>query len=151
MHALSRPGIQRALLCLAFVPLAGCSLVGLGRIQPRHVEGSWTFRVSGSSACGVDSVAVQLRDGDRSWGSFFVSGDGKLMGVPGPPLTIGHGRVHPKSGDFTLVFRDRAPPRATRQFALEGTFDEAGGAVADYIRYLPEPECTVRMTGRRQP
>jgi|GEM_PF-3778970 len=146
-----RAGIRPVLLCLAFVPLAGCSLVGLGRIQPRHVEGSWTFRASGApSACGVDSVAVRLRDGDRTWGSFFISGDGQPMGVPGPPLPIGHGRVHPKSGNFTLVFRDVEPPRATRQFALEGTFDEAGGAVADYVRYLPEPQCTVQMTGRRQ-
>lgn len=109
------------------------------------------FRAASPSPCGVDSVAVRLRDGDRSWGSFFISGDGTPMGVPGPPLTIGHGRVHPNSGDFTLVFRDQEPPRATRQFALEGTFDEAGAAVADYIRYLPAPECTVRMTARRQP
>lgn len=139
------------LLCvLPLSTLTGCELVGLGRIQPRHVEGAWTFRNPGSaSTCGVDSVSVQLRNGNRTWGSFFIDGAGRPGGAAGPLLTIGHGRVNPKTGSFKLVFSDHeAPPRRTRQFALEGTFDDSGGAIAHYIRDLPQPECSVRMVGR---
>lgn len=149
---MNRCALRRILLCALPLPtLAGCELVGLGRIQPRHVEGAWVFRASGpASACGVDSVLVHLRDGDRSWGSFFIYGDGRPVGAPGPPLTIGHGRVSPRSGSFKLVFSDHeSPPRRTRQFELDGTFDESGGATAHFVRSLPEPECMVEMAGRR--
>lgn len=131
--------------------LGGCELAGLGRIQPQHVEGTWTFRSSGAApGCGIDSVHVRLRDGNRTWGAFFIDGEGQPAGTAGPPLTIGHGRVTPRSGRFNLVFSDHAsPPARTRQFALEGTFDESGGAVADYIRDLPEPQCSLPMVGRR--
>lgn len=145
-----RPRLHILLYVLPFA-LAGCELVGLGRIQPQHVEGTWTFRNRGSaSACGVDSVSVRLRDGNRTWGAFFISGDGQQIGTPGPPLSIGHGRVSPRTGHFNLVFSDHeSPPQRTRQFALEGTFDESDGAIATYVRDLPSPECTAQMVGRR--
>jgi hypothetical protein len=137
---------------LALCGAAGCSLVGLGRIQPRHVEGAWTFRTTGVPAgCGIDSLAVHLRDGDRTWGGFFLSGDARPDGHPGPPLRISHGRVNPDTGAFRLVFSDHeSPPERTRQFALEGTFDESGGAAASYVRSLPGLECVVGMNGRRE-
>jgi len=143
---------RRYLILLGLSGLGGCSIVGLGPIQPRNVEGSWTFRSAASSpACGVDSVSVDLRDGDRTWGAFFIHGDARPSGQPEPALRISHGRVHPKTGRFNLVFSDHeSPPRRTRQFSLEGTFDASGGAVADYVRDLPAPECVARMTGRRQ-
>lgn len=148
-----RASLLRGVFCAsALCGLAGCSLVGLGRIQPRHVEGTWTFQTSAPApACGVDSLSVQLRDGDRTWGAFFISGDARPSAGAGPELRISHGRVNPASGKFLLVFSDHeSPPQRTRQFALEGRFDESGGAVADYVRSLPDPECVARLNGRRQ-
>lgn len=147
-----RPARTLAVL-LAWCSLAGCSLVGYGRIQPRHVEGAWTFygAAGASGACGADSLAIRLRDGDRTWGSFFISGDVVPVGVQGPTLQISHGRVVPGSGSFLLAFSDHAsPPERTQSSSLEGTFDELGHATATYTRHRPGPECKATMKGKRR-
>ncbi|HEX7239546.1 MAG TPA: hypothetical protein VF263_04740 [Longimicrobiaceae bacterium] len=141
---------RTVLSVLLLCALSGCWVAGYGRIQPRHVEGAWSFRATGASACGVDSLEVRLRDGDRTWGSFFVAGEARVLGAPGagPARRLTHGRVSPQSGHFLLVFSDREAPDATDQFELEGEFDEAGGATGRFTRLLPDPDCTVPVAGR---
>lgn len=142
-----RSAAPLAALCL----LSACQLIGYGRIQPVHVEGAWHFRPTGASACGVDSVRVQLRDGDRTWGSFFISGEGRAHGpaLRGGAWPLRHGRVQPASGHFLVVFSDHEAPNATDQYELQGTLDEAGSATAVFTRFLPGPQCEAPMAGRR--
>jgi hypothetical protein len=148
---MNRSVLRAAAPLAALCALSACQLAGFGRIQPRHVEGSWLFRPTGPASCGVDSVRVHLRDGDRTWGSFFISGDARAFG-PGQRAgtwPLRHGRVMPETGGFLIVFSDAQAPNATDQYHFEGTFDESGGATATFDRYLPDPTCRAPMAGRR--
>ena len=155
---MTRPSARFAVLSLAAAVaplLTGCVFFGVGPVQPRHVQGEWTFRptvAGGAAACGMDSVQVRLRDANRVWGSFFVYGDARVAAPAGleEARTLRHGRVQPGSGHFKLVFSDHEAPNATRQIVLEGVFDPSGGADAHFVRLLPGPECGAPVVGRRR-
>lgn len=142
-------GRVAGVLCLCV--LAGCQLAGYGRVQPRHVQGTWRFRPAGAPECGVDSLVVALREPKRTWGSFFINGEARAFGAAGAsePRRLTHGRVEPQSGDFTLVFADREAPNATHQFELQGRFEDTGRAEARFTRLLPEPQCGTSVAGAR--